>query len=72
MKKITAGNPLLNLGLVEDYKDYQSCKTSKEITSFFHRMIEDHENRPFVMKWIWGMMSYTVDVDINQKIKELI
>lgn len=65
LKKITIGNPLINFGMREDYEAYQKIKTAEELAAFYHRMLDETENRPLVQQSIYAMITFSTGVNIN-------
>ena len=72
MKKITAGNPLINYELIDDYNEYESCKTDEQLKDFFHKMLEKYEHRPMILRWIYAMISFSVGYDVDKKVNDLL
>lgn len=65
LKKIQVGNPLINLGLMKLYDEYQSTKNDEELASFYHRALTICEGSQIATSLLFAMMSYSTGIDFN-------
>jgi hypothetical protein len=65
MKKITIGNPLAFFGLWSELDEYNSLKTDRELVAFFHRMLTKFSDRPLVCNFLYVMLSFSADHNVQ-------
>jgi hypothetical protein len=72
LKKITIGNPLINLGLNNEAEIYEELSSDEEIANFYHRLLDNcPSERTTLESFIYAMIFFSTDVDARTKVKEL-
>lgn len=70
MKKIQVGNPLANFHLWDDLEEYERIETNEQLAAFYHKMLNKYESRPLVVRFIFAMIGFSVDVNLEAKIPQ--
>lgn len=67
LRKITISNPLINLGLMEEYDEYEATRTDEELATFYHKMLDksESEKRPMISQMTYAMVAFSTDKNIN-------
>ena len=58
LKKLTVGNPLINLHLWDDLDTYEAIKSDSELVNWFHSMLDRYSHRPLVCSFINAMINH--------------
>lgn len=66
MKKLSHSTYFQKLGLLEEEKEYHSITTQEEMVAFFHKVLDKYAAWPGVCFYIYTMMSFSVNRDINR------
>lgn len=69
MKKVKHATYLEKLGLQDEAKEYQAITTREELVNFFHRVLTRYENWPGVCHYIYEMIAFSVNENINYSIR---
>lgn len=68
LKKVTIGNPLFNLGLIEELVAYENAKTDEELVNVYHQLLDKSEKlnagNP-LEQLTYAMIGFSTNLDIN-------
>lgn len=65
MKKMTVGNPLVNLHLWDDLDEYERIDSDESLANWFHKMLNKYSNRTLVCSFIQAMIVHATDHKVN-------
>lgn len=68
LKKLYFGNPLANLELWDELEEYNRIEDAEALASFYHKMLNKYDHRPFVCSALESMISYSTGMSINPSI----
>ena len=71
LKKVLIGNPLYNLGLFQDVKEYNRIETAEQLAAFYHKMLNKYDHRPVVCKTLMLMISFSIGKNLDLMPTEL-
>lgn len=65
LKKIHIGNPLINLGLMTLYAEYERIETDEELVKFYHKLLSATEGLQVATGMTYAMIDYSVGKSFN-------
>lgn len=73
MKKVKHTALILKkLGLHKEEKEYRAITSEEELANFYHRLLDKFEHWPGVCHYIYEMIAFSVNENINYSIRRSI
>lgn len=69
LKKIQIGNPLINLGLMKLYYEYEALQTEEDLIEFYYRLLNATEGSEVATSVAYMMISFSIGMDVNPLIQ---
>lgn len=65
IRKLKQSTPFLNFELYEEDYRYHSIKSDEELVKFFHEMLTKYEGSKFITLYLYEMIAYGVNANLN-------